>query len=446
MTSDNKENQLHKIVIIGGGAAGLELATRLGKKLGKKKLAEITLLDSARAHLWKPLLHEVAAGSLNSNDDELGYLGHGRWSHFTFRLGEADAIDPENKIVHTKPTLDDEGVEYIPARNFNYDTLVIAIGSETNDFGISGVKEHCYFLDRRKQADKFHQDLLKRTYTAHTQEAPLRDGQLHIAIAGAGATGVELAAELHDSMGELTASGFDQIDAERDIKIHVIEAADRILPGLPERLSSQAASALVKMGVELHLGQRISEATTDAFVFENGKSIPAEIKVWAAGIKAPEFLTQIAGLETNHINQLEVRPTLQTTKDDDIFAIGDCAACKMEDGSNVPPRAQAAHQQASLVYKSILKRLAGETDLPEYKYVDYGSLVNLSRYTTVGSLMGNIAGKFSSSVFIEGLIARFVYWSLYKMHLLALHGFIRVTLTTIASFLTEKTKPRTKFH
>ena len=446
MNDKINEADLHKVVIVGGGAAGLELATKLGKKFGKKNKAHITLIDSVRTHLWKPLLHEVAAGSLNSYGDEIGYLAHGHINHFYFRLGRAIKVDRSKNSVITAPQVDEKGIEYIPSRTFHYDTLILAVGSITNDFGITGVQDHCYFLDSREQADKFHQDLLKYCYIAHTQQEPLREGQLHIAIAGAGATGVELAAELHDSLGELTTMGLDQINPEQDIKIHIIEAANRILPGLPERLSGQTANALERINVQLHINERVSEATQDGFKTESGQFIPAEIKVWAAGIKAPEFLTEIEGLETNRINQLVVLPTLQTTNDKDIFVMGDCAACPMGDGNNVPPRAQAAHQQASLLYKTIKRRLKNNNNLPEYKYVDYGSLINLSRYTTVGSLMGNIAGKFSSSVFIEGLLARFVYWSLYKMHLFAVHGFIRTSLMSAANFLTVKTKPRTKLH
>ena len=447
MSTEDSSTDLHKVVIVGGGAAGLELATKLGKKFGKKKRAEITLIDSDKTHLWKPLLHEVAAGSLNSYGDELGYLAHGHWSGYYFRLGRAAAVDRTTQEVITEPQLDEDGEEYIPTRRFHYDTLILAVGSVTNDFGIPGVAEHCYFLDGRDQADHFHQDLLKNSYRAHTQEKPIRAGQLHIAIAGAGATGVELAAELHDSFKELTTQGLDQIDPENDIKIHIIEAADRILPGLPERLSKQTADALERLGVELHVNERVSEATKDGFITQSGKTIPAEIKVWAAGIKAPEFLTEIDGLETNRINQLVVEKTLQTTNDPNIFSMGDCAACPLDDEGNlVPPRAQAAHQQASTLYKTIKNRLKGKDKVYEYKYMDYGSLINLSSYTTVGNLMGNIAGKFSSNVFIEGVLARFVYWSLYKMHLMAVHGFIRTSLLTVANFLTMKTKPRTKLH
>ena len=450
----NTDKNLHHIVIVGGGAGGLELATTLGNKLGKKKKAAITLIDCTLTHLWKPLLHEVAAGSLNSYEDEVGYLGQSHWHHFRFRLGRMDRLDRKKQEVSLAPTLDGEGNEYIPRRTFHYDTLVIAVGSTTNDFGIPGVKEHCMFLDTRKEADHFHQFLFRSYYTAHTQNEPLREGQLHIAIAGAGATGVELSAELHDSTRQLAEFGLDQVKPDTDVKITIVEASDRILPALPPRLSDNVRKALEKLNIETCTNQRIIEATPKGFKTESGKFIPAEIKVWAAGIKAPDFLKEFGGLETNHIDQLVVKPTLQTTRDDNIFAFGDCAACPLMSNSRpgagdkdetVPPRAQAANQQASMLVKTMRQRLKGDSSLPEYKYVDYGSLVNMSSYTTVGILMGNLS-KISGSVMIEGIVARFVYISLYKMHQMILHGPIRMGLSTLANILTRKAKPRMKLH
>ncbi len=444
------DKDLHHIIIVGGGAGGMELATKLGNKLGKKKKAAITLIDSTLTHLWKPLLHEVAAGSLNSYEDELGYLGQSHWHHFCFRLGRMDRLDRKKQEVSLAPTLDDEGNEYIPRRTFHYDTLVIAVGSTTNDFGIPGIREHCMFLDTRKEADHFHQYLFRSFYTAHAQEGPLRDGQLHIAIAGAGATGVELSAELHESAYQLAEFGLDEVRPDTDVKITIIEASDRILPALPPRLSDKVNKALVELNIDTCTNQRIIEATADGFKTESGKFIPAEIKVWAAGIKAPDFLKGIDGLETNQINQLVVKTTLQITQDDNIFAFGDCAACPMENKKTgeietVPPRAQAANQQATMLVKTMRQRIKGETPLPEYKYVDFGSLVNLSSYSTVGNLMGNLA-KLSGSIMIEGVIARLVYLSLYKMHQMALHGLIRMGLTTLANIFTRRAKPRMKLH
>ncbi len=240
--------------------------------------------------------------------------------------------------------------------------------------------------------------------------------------------------------------GLDRINPDKDIKITIIEAANRILPGLPERMSNQITDKLKSIGIDILTNERITKATTEGFYTQDGKFIQAEIKVWAAGIKAPDFLAEIEGLETNRIGQLLVKKSLQTTNDENIFAFGDCAACPMdEDDSFVPPRAQAAHQQASLLYKSI-NNLLDKKQLPEYRYVDYGSLINMSKYSTVGSLMGNIAKLWSHSLFVEGIFARIVYLSLYKMHQLALHGLIRVGLTSIANLLTRKSKPRMKLH
>jgi NADH:quinone reductase (non-electrogenic) len=442
----NNSTDLHHIVIVGGGAGGLELAARLGNKLGKKKKAAITLIDATRTHLWKPLLHEVAAGTLNSYEDELSYLALGHKNHFTFRVGRMDTLNRQKQEISLEPTLDENGNEYIPRRTFHYDTLVIAVGSQTNDFGITGVKEHCMSLDTRIEADVFHQHLLRSAYAAHTQTSPLREGQLKVAIAGAGATGVELSAELHEAFDQLVTFGLDQISTEKDIKITIIEAADRILPALPPRLSKMTEKALDKINVEVLSGHRITEATEEGFVTDKGGLIPAEIKVWAAGIKAPDFLKEIDGLETNSSNQLIVKTTLETTRDENIFSMGDCAACPMEGtDETVPPRAQAANQQATMLTKSIINRLNNKP-LPTYKYVDYGSLINLSRYSTVGNMMGNLLGKKAGSVMIEGLIARFVYMSLYKMHQIVIQGIIRVTLITIANILTQRTKPRMKLH
>lgn len=440
------KNELHHIIVIGGGAGGVELAAMLGNKLGKKKKAVVTLIDCTRSHLWKPLLHEVAAGTLNSYEDELSYLALAHKNHFTFRLGRMDKLDRVNKEISLAPTLDEEGNEYIPRRSFTYDTLVMAVGSQTNDFGIKGVKENCMVLDTRHQADVFHQHLLRNAYTAHTQTTPLREGQLKIAIAGAGATGVELSAELHEAFNQLVEFGIDHISTEEDLRISIIEASERVLPALPPRLSEMTENALKDIHVDVLTGHRISEATKEGFITDKGGLIPSEIKVWAAGIKAPDFLKEIDGLETNRLNQIVVKTTLETTRDENIFALGDCAACPMTGtDSTVPPRAQAAHQQASMLVKTIRNRMNNKP-LPTYTYVDYGSLINLSRYSTVGNMMGNLLGKKAGSMMIEGVLARFVYWSLYKMHQVEIQGFVRVTLTTIANILTQKTKPRMKLH
>jgi NADH dehydrogenase len=436
-------SRLHRIVVVGGGAGGLELVTRLGDRLGRRGKASVTLIDGKRTHLWKPLLHEVAAGSMDLGDNELDYLAQAYWHGFTYRVGELAGIDRERRLVEVAPHIDEEGRTVTLRHEFGYDTLVIAIGSRTNDFGTPGVKEHAIALETADEAARFHRRLVNACIRAHAQEAPLAPEQLRVAIVGAGATGTELAAELHKTTRQLVAFGLDRIDPDKDIKIDLIDAAPRILPALPERLSGAALKLLEGLSVQVHTGARVAEVLPNGVKLASGEFIPAELVVWSAGIKAPEVLRGIGGLETNQLNQLAVRPTLQTTRDDDIFAIGDCAACPWPGRSEpVPPRAQAAHQQASHLARQIPRMLRGQP-LQQWRYRDFGSLVSLGNYSTVGNLMGKL---FGGSLFIEGMFARLMYNSLYKMHQLALHGWIKTGLDTLARLITRRTEPVVKLH
>ena len=433
----------HHIVIVGGGAGGLELATRLGDRYGRTGRLRVTLVDRSRTHLWKPLLHEFAAGSLDLDDHALDYLAQARWHHFRFQLGEMVGLDRRRKAVKVAPTLDEDGSELIPGREIGYDTLVIAVGSSTNDFGTPGAREHAISLDESAQADEFHRRLVNACIRANAQNGPLRPDQLNVAIIGAGATGVELAAELHKTTRELVAYGLDRIDPEKDVKLTIIEAAPRILPALPERLSKATLALLQELNVQVLTGERVTRVGPDGVTTAGNRSVPAELTVWAAGIKAPDFLKDIDGLETTRINQLVVHDTLVTTRDPHVFAFGDCASCPWPGHDRpVPATAQAAHQQASHLAK-MLPRHADGKPLKPWRYRDFGSLISLGEYSTVGTLMGALL---RGSLFVEGLFARFMYVMLYRMHLYALHGPAKVILDTLARMITRRTEPRVKLH
>ena len=436
---------LHRIVIIGGGAGGLELATRLGDTLGKQKRAHITLIEKARTHFWKPHLHEIAAGSMDIGRYQTDYLAQSHWHHFSYRIGEATRIDRQVRVVDVAPLHDHDGGEEISeARQFGYDTLVVAIGSLTNDFGTPGVAEYAIPLEDARQAERFHRRLINACIRANDQQAPLRPEQLQVAIIGAGATGVELAAELPNTTRTLVSFGLDRIDALSDIRIIVIEAADRILPALPERLSTQATTMLADLGVHVRTSAKVAAVVPEGVQLASGELIPAELVVWAAGVKASDVLTQFGNLEVNRINQLVVDATLRTTRDENVFALGDCAACPWlgREGLTVPPRAQAAHQQASFLVRQIGRRLDGKP-LKEWHYRDFGSLVSLGERSTVGNLM---SGGVGGNLWVDGWIARVMYQSLYKMHELALHGWWKTALDTIARLITRRTVPRIKLH
>lgn len=440
----SRSSQQHRIVIVGGGAGGLELATRLGDTLGRRGLAQVTLIEKARTHFWKPHLHEIAAGTVDLHTHAVDYMAQSHWHCFRYRLGEMTGLDRARREVHVAPYIDpDEGEQVAAQRVFAYDTLVIAVGSLNNDFGTPGVQEHAILLETPAQAERFHRRLVNACLRAHAQSAPLRPEQLQVAIIGAGATGVELAAELHQTTRTLVSYGLDRIDPERDIRINVIEAGPRILAALPERMSASARQLLEKLHVRVRTNARVTGVTATGVELASGETIPAELVVWAAGVKAPDFLARLDGLETNRINQLVVHPTLQTTNDENVFAIGDCAAAPwLGREGTVPPRAQVAHQQASHLVKQIRRRMRAQP-LQPWHYRDFGSLVSLGKYSTVGNLMGSLVG---GNMWIEGLFARWMYQSLYKLHELALHGPWKTSLGTAARFIARRTVPRVKLH
>ncbi len=235
--------------------------------------------------------------------------------------------------------------------------------------------------------------------------------------------------------------GFARIGRER-LRVTLVEAGPRILPALPERISASAHKELSELGVQVRTATMVTEARSDGLMTKSGELIPASLMVWAAGIKAPDFLREIGGLESSRINQLVVLPTLQTSRDPHIFAIGDCAACPMEDGKFVPPRAQSAHQMADRALANILAMMQGK-DVKPYSYMDYGSLVSMSRFSTVGSLMGNLM---RGSMMVEGYIARIVYISLYRMHQIALHGYVKTGLIMLVGRINRVLRPTLKLH
>ena len=430
---------MEKIVIIGGGAGGLELATQLGHKLGRKKKAEIILVDRNHSHLWKPLLHEVATGSMDEGIDALSYLAHARNHGFQFQLGSLTQINRENKTLELAEIRDAEGALLVPQRELAYDRLVIALGSTSNDFGTPGVKDHCIFLDNPHQARRFHNEMLNLFLKFSAQ--PGQKERVNIAIVGGGATGVELSAELHNAVKQLHSYGFEGLDNSA-LNVTLVEAGERILPALPPRISAAAHQELNKLGVRVLTNTMVTSADANGLNTKGGEFIDADLMVWAAGIKAPDFMKDIGGLETNRINQLVVKETLQTTLDDDIYAIGDCASCALPGGGFVPPRAQSAHQMASRALENILAQRK-DKPLKAYVYKDHGSLVSLSRFSTVGSLMGNLM---RGSMMVEGRIARFVYISLYRMHQIALHGYFKTGLMMLVGSLNRVLRPRLKLH
>jgi NADH dehydrogenase len=431
-----------QIVVVGGGAGGLELVRKLGARFGRKR-HDIILVERNRTHIWKPLLHEVAAGSLDANLDEVGYRSHcHRWGYRYFH-GTFEGIDRAAREVVIAPLLDDDGTELIARHRIRYDYLVIAVGSVTNDFGTPGAAENCMFLDDREGADRFRNRLLNHCLRVSRAMTACGDADEHvrIAIVGGGATGVELAAELYNAAAALRHYGLEVFDESR-LEITLVEAGPRILPALPEKLAEAATEELEHLGVRVCANVRVVEVKPHAILTAGGETIEADLLVWAAGVRAPEILCGL-DLEANRNCQLLVTPTLQTTRDPRVFALGDCCSFTPAGKDRpIPPRAQAAHQMAATVYANLVRLMDGRP-LKPFVYRDHGSLVSLSRFSTVGSLMGNLIG---GRMAVEGRLARLVYTSLYRLHLLAIHGWLKGMALILVGHVTRIVRPRLKLH
>ncbi len=428
-----------RIVIVGGGAGGLELAARLHTLDAAQAGVEVLLIDSALTHVWKPLLHEIAAGTQRADEGEVEFLQLARRHGFRFQLGTLHGLDRAARQLWLAPLLDERGEEIAPRRAVAYDVAVIAVGSVVNPFGTPGVAEHAAMLDEADDAHRFHRRLL-----AACARAELKGGDpVDIAIVGGGATGVELAAELTDASRELARFGTRLSEMPHPVRLHVIEAGPRLVSAMAEDLSRKVLADLQALGVEVRLDQRVKAVHHDHVELADGQTVPAELTVWAAGIQGPPVLQRLDGLALNKQGQLEVLPTLQTTQDPDIFALGDCASCKPDaEGKAVPPRAQAARQEAHLLAESLLRHLRG-SDLPRFSFHDQGAVVSLGRHQAIGRVA---QGLLRQGLTLEGLSARLAYWGLQRRHMITLHGALRTMLLTLGGWLAGRSQPRVKLH
>lgn len=431
------DEQAHKVVIVGGGAGGLELASKLGRQFGPE---HIFLVDHAFDHIWKPSLHEVAAGTLDIHREGLSYAMMAKDSGFTFIFGEMSGIDRDARVIQLNPVLDDDQVIF-PARKVPYDTLVLAVGSRSNFFGTPGAREYAVALDSTQQAERFRKLFLRKLVIANNSPAPPEP--LQIAIVGGGATGVELAAELVEASKNIRYYGLDRFDSAQGVRITLLEGADRILSALPPKMSAAAQRLLQQRGIEVRTSVRVASVQEKSLTDVNGRHYPCDICVWAAGIEAPAFLADL-GLNVNHLNQVVVDRNLRT-EDPAIFALGDCAQAPWaKEGEYLPARAQVAHQQAKFLIPVLSARIRGsEAPAAPFHFKDYGSLVAVGHTRGVGSLMGVLSGK---SWFVEGLVARVMYMSLHLMHHLAVLGVVRTGVMAIGRLLLKRSAPRVKLH
>ena len=428
--TEPNERELPQIVIVGGGVAGLILATRLGHTLGRRRLARIRLVDRSWVHVWKPMLHTFAAGTWNIYEQQVQYVAHARAHHFEYVPGELDAIDRTARRIRLAP-LQAAGEVVAGSREVEYDMLVLAFGSRANDFGTPGVVEHCHFIDSPDQADLFNAGLRAEVVRSFAE-----GGNIDIAIVGGGATGVELAAELSRMVN--LAAGYGEADIRPRLRLTLLESAPRILNAFPEAVSASATCELRALGVDVRTGVRVVAADGGGFVLDGGERVPAVLKVWAAGIRAARSFDE-SGLQLNRAGQVIVGSNLLAIGEQSIFALGDCASLVPEGAERpLPSTAQVANQQARHLSRHLPAWLHDGAPVPAFHFRDFGALVALGDYNAFGTL-----GRFGffKGGFIKGRFAQLSHALLYRRHQLSLHGPARAALMWLAERINAVVQP-----
>jgi len=427
--SDYQTN-VPRIVVVGGGVAGLALATKLGNKLGKRGRAEIVLVDRNSAHVWKPMLHTFAAGTSNVYQEKISYLAHAAKHGFGFVLGTLGAIDHVRRKVVLAPLLSDDGCLLLEQREVDYDYLILAGGSRANDFATPGIAENCHFIDDLNEAKSFNGSLYGQLIRAIEYKIPL-----NVAIVGGGATRVELAAELHQLMK--IAEGYGR-RMRPEINITLIESGPRILAAFPEKVAAAATRELSNLSIDVRVGTRVVAADQQGYVIADGSRVDASLRVWAAGVKAPDAFSKLLDLAHSRSGQIVVDTRLMAAGSERIFAVGDCSNLALDGVDRpLPPTAQVARQQALHLARYLPEFLEGKK-IPAFVFRDFGSLVSLGKYNAFGTL--GRRGLYQGG-FIQGQFARLSHAALYRLHQIELHGFAGASLLWLSGLIALPVRP-----
>jgi NADH:ubiquinone reductase (H+-translocating) len=423
-----------RVVIVGGGAGGAELAATLGRAAERLKV-DVSLVDCASKHLWKPRLHEVAAGVLGDGEDAIPYLALAQANGFRFHMGALVGMDAKAKTITVGPVPSSQGEVLLNERVLPYDTLVLAFGSEVNDFGISGVREYCHVLDDGDGALAFQRQLLEGAVKVSEGSADC----LRIGIVGAGATGVELAAELYRAVTAMHRSG--GLMPASQLSVTLIDMAPRVLSGISPKVSAFAAAALRKLGVTLRLNEGVTRVTREGFVLKSGETVPCDLKVWASGVIGRPVAAELP-LTLDRSRRIVCDPCLRCVGVEDVYALGDCASViDPRTGHPMPSTAQVAHQQADYLFRRITQR-KHHPDNTVFRLQDRGSLVSLGALSTAGEIP--IAQR--NVVTFNGKLPKLAYVSLQVKHRATLIGWWRAVIMVVVAMLQRTVAPPVKLH
>ncbi len=390
-----------RVLILGGGFGGLHLVRHLERRLGRGE-ADVALVDRSNYSLFTPLLYQVATGELPPHAVAYPLRVPLARAGFRFVRTEVEAIDVEAHAVRTA-----DG-------DLAYDVLVVALGSETNDYGIPGVAEHAVSLKWMEDGRSVRHRILSTFEAAAIERsAERRREMLSFVVAGAGPVGVELSASMRDLIDHTLRGIYPTIDVRREPSITLVDGADRILPAMDARLAAIAARRLDRLGVRMLVRTVVSEIGPTSVRTKDGRTLPAHTAIWAAGVRSIPVVAQAALPHDAH-GRIVADAFFRAGGRDDVLAFGDAAHVE-HDGKALPQLAQVAVLEAPAVAENVARLLRREPLRP-YRYRRKGDLIALGRTSAAAELVRPV------HVVLSGLPAWTVWRTNYLIQLVGVRN------------------------
>jgi NADH dehydrogenase len=407
-----------RVVIVGGGFAGMYTALGLDNALGYHRDLEIVLVDKKNFFLFPPLLPSAAVGTIETRQVTQSYRRIFETTNVQYKKATVTCINPQAKLVQMHVHLDEEdtGTEPTAAEvKLPYDYLVLAPGATNQTFNTKGAEEHALFVKELSDAIKIRDRIIDSfEKAAVVQDEEIRRELLRFAIVGGGPTGIEIATEIQDLIHEVLLKRYPEIHKDHP-EVYVIQSGPQVLPGWPEKVVHTTTRQLKRLGIQLVLNNRVTEIRHNAVVLKDGPPISARTILWCAGVKPAPLLTACS-LPQDKSGRIAVDPYLRVPGFENIFVLGDSALCIGADGKPLPPLGQVAFQQGDCMAANLARLLRGEPIKP-FKYFNFGSLVSVGEHYAAVDLLG---------VKLTGFIGWFVWRSLYLAKMIGLSTKIRI--------------------
>lgn len=421
-----------RVVVLGGGAGGLELAVGLSRRSDM----DVTLVDRVSTHLWKPRLHEFAAGTVNSSLAEMSFYTLAGMHGFRFEQGDVEAIDRSARTVRLAEMRSPTDQFITASRSLAYDACVVALGGLTATFGTEGVAEHAIRLDEKSDAEEFRDLFIAMMIHARESCEPA-----HVVIVGSGATGTELAAHLR--LSERAFAHEPGSDEMRPLlKLTILEAAPQLMPGADDGLRESVSERLAQLDIVVRTNAAVDRVSETEIRTATGEVFPADVTVWAAGLTGHPSLKGLADFEIDKKGRIVVDDRLHSSLDPAIYVIGDAASFTPAGAdAPLPPTAQCASQQADYLVSALPESLAGGTPKP-FVYNDRGRLLSLGGAGSVG-LVGFLR---KNDFLVEGRFATAAYHGLQRRHQWAVLGPLRGSVAILADMMSPTSGPAMKLH